>query len=68
MIVGDRKGKVTLPRAVTSPLMYGRSERGARGYMFSRILGVTLLAVVGVTPPFVKNCTLKGLAGGLMSI
>jgi hypothetical protein len=56
VIVGDRKGKVTLPRAVTSPLIYGRSKRGARGYMFSRILGVTLLAVVAQG----RAATIKG--------
>ena len=56
MIVGDRKGKVTLPRAVTSPFMYGRSQRGARGYMFSRILGVALLGVVAQS----RAATIKG--------
>jgi hypothetical protein len=36
--------------------MYGRSKRGARGYMFSRILGVTLLAVVAQE----RAATIKG--------
>ena len=36
--------------------MYGRSKRGARGYMFSRILGVTLLAVVAQG----RAATIKG--------
>jgi len=36
--------------------MYGRSKRGARGYMFSRILGVPLLAVVAQG----RAATIKG--------
>ena len=36
--------------------MYGRSKRGARGYMFSRILGVALLGVVAQS----RAATIKG--------
>jgi len=36
--------------------MYGRSKRGACGYMFSRILGVALLAVVAQG----RAATIKG--------
>ena len=36
--------------------MYGRSKRGACGYMFSRILGVPLLAVVAQG----RAATIKG--------
>ena len=45
-IVGDRNGNENCRERLRARSSYGRSKRGARGYMFSRILLTSLLAVV----------------------